>query len=91
MQTREFEENLKTLLGLAEKQRIAIMCAEVLPWRCHRFLIADALTVKGVEVKHIISIDKAISHDLTPWIKIDGARITYPPIRELGSKRARAC
>lgn len=78
MQTTEFEENLRILMKLAIKERVAVMCAEILPWRCHRSLIADALFVKGFEVEHIMNMEKSQRHKLTPWIKIEGTRITYP-------------
>ena len=55
------------------------MCAETVPWRCHRSLIADALTVRGLKVEHIISELKLQEHRLTPFARVEGARITYPP------------
>ena len=79
MQTQEFEDNLTTLIQLSEEEQIAIMCAESLPWRCHRSLIADALLVRGIEVKHIMNAAKSREHTLTPWIKVVGTDITYPP------------
>ncbi len=78
MQTTDFEENLRKLAELATKELVAIMCAETLPWRCHRSLIADALSVRGFEVEHIMSREKSQRHRLTPWIKIEGTKITYP-------------
>ena len=54
------------------------MCAETVPWRCHRSLIADALTVRGLKVEHIISAPKLQEHRLTPFARVEGARITYP-------------
>ena len=54
------------------------MCAEVLPWRCHRSLIADALFARGIEVRHIMSKTQAKTHALTSFAKLDGKRITYP-------------
>jgi uncharacterized protein (DUF488 family) len=79
MQTPDFEKNLEELLGLARRQRLAIMCAEAVPWRCHRSLIADALTVRGVQVEHITSAKRRNGHALTPWARVEGRRITYPP------------
>ncbi|NTV42119.1 MAG: DUF488 domain-containing protein, partial [Syntrophobacteraceae bacterium] len=61
------------------EERVAIMCAEALPWRCHRSLIADALTVRGVEVRHIMSLKSHIIHTLTPWACVRGSAIVYPP------------
>jgi hypothetical protein len=77
MQTPEFEASLNALLDLARKERVALMCAEAVPWRCHRSLIADALVVRGVPVEHIISGARAQPHRVTPWAHVDGARITY--------------
>ncbi len=78
MQTEEFEENLERLSQLAYVRRISLMCAEAVPWRCHRSLIADALLVRGIEVEHILSPTHSQPHTLTPWAKVDGTRITYP-------------
>jgi uncharacterized protein (DUF488 family) len=63
---------------LARKACIAIMCAEALPWRCHRSLIADALVVRNVKVQHIISKGSVIGHQLTEWALVEGTKITYP-------------
>jgi uncharacterized protein (DUF488 family) len=79
MQTAEFERNLEELLRLAEGRRAAVMCAESVPWRCHRSLIADALTVRGVPVRHIMSAAKADPHRLTSFAQVVQARVTYPP------------
>ncbi|KXK30004.1 MAG: hypothetical protein UZ01_01788 [Candidatus Brocadia sinica] len=79
MQTPEFRENLETLTELASKDRIALMCAEALPWRCHRSLIADALLVREIQVEHIMNEKHRQAHKLTPWAVINGANITYPP------------
>lgn len=79
MQTPEFRENLETLTELASKDRIALMCAEALPWRCHRSLIADALLVRKIQVEHIMNEKHRQTHKLTPWAKVDGIKITYPP------------
>ena len=78
MQTPEFRINLDRLIGLAKSERIAIMCAEAVPWRCHRSLIADALLGRGIEVQEIISAVRTRPHTLTPWGKIDGRQVTYP-------------
>jgi uncharacterized protein (DUF488 family) len=79
MQTLEFEENLEALLKLARRRRLAIMCAEAVPWRCHRSLIADALTIRGVQVEHISSAKRRNPHALTLWARVEGLQITYPP------------
>jgi uncharacterized protein (DUF488 family) len=78
MQMPEFEKAIGKLLALAEKKQVAIMCAEAVPWRCHRSLIADALTVRGIRVEHIISPTRRQPHTLTPFAKVVGDRITYP-------------
>ncbi len=79
MLTPEFEAALDELLDLARGERVALMCAEAVPWRCHRSLIADALVVRGVPVAHILSATKAPAHELRPWACVEGTRITYPP------------
>lgn len=78
MQTGEFAENLEQLIGLAKQGHVALMCAEAVPWRCHRSLIADALTVRGIPVEDIMSATRLQPHTLTPWARVDGNRITYP-------------
>jgi len=80
MQTAEFEAGLRDLLALAAPGPVALMCAEALPWRCHRSLIADALLVRGFHVEHIMSGARREEHALTPFAVVaDGAHITYPP------------
>jgi uncharacterized protein (DUF488 family) len=79
MQTPAFEEGLASLIEMAQGERIAIMCAEALPWRCHRSLISDALTARGVHVAHIFDEGPARPHRLTPWAHVEGTRVTYPP------------
>lgn len=78
MQTNEFAENVEQLIALAEKEHIALMCAEAVPWRCHRSLIADSLTVRGIRVEHIMNKTHRQLHTLTPWARADGTCITYP-------------
>ena len=78
MQTEDFEHALEELIGVAGRERVAIMCAEALPWRCHRSLIADALTARGIEVEHIMNAEKAKPHSLTSFAKVEGKRVTYP-------------
>jgi uncharacterized protein (DUF488 family) len=79
MLTPEFERSLDDLLKLAREHRTALMCAEAVPWRCHRSLIADALVVRAVGVEHILSASHTLAHVLRPWAKVQGTRITYPP------------
>lgn len=78
MQTPEFRKNLDDLITLAHSERVAIMCAEAVPWRCHRSLIADALLARGIEVREITSATGSQPHKLTPWGKINGTQVTYP-------------
>lgn len=79
MQTPEFDAALSELMDLARRDRVAIMCAEAVPWRCHRGLIADALTVRGVRVEHILNRGDRQLHALKPWARVDGTHLTYPP------------
>jgi uncharacterized protein (DUF488 family) len=78
MQTQEFWAAIDRLIQLGKRRRVAIMCAEAVPWRCHRSLIADALTVRGVDVKHITGPGEPSPHRLTPFARVEGGRITYP-------------
>jgi uncharacterized protein (DUF488 family) len=78
MQTEEFERNLEELIALAATEKVAIMCAEAVPWRCHRSLIADALTVRGIEVREITGAHSEKLHRLTTFARVDGTRISYP-------------
>lgn len=80
MQTDKFAQALDNLIALAAIEQSAIMCAEGNPFRCHRILVADALTVRDVEVYHISSSKTTLLHQLTPFAKADGTRITYPGI-----------
>lgn len=80
MQNDEFWEGVDRLIALdsTTSGNVAIMCAEALPWRCHRSLIADALTARGFEVRHIIDKSDPSLHVLTPFAHVEGGRITYP-------------
>ena len=78
MQTDEFLNALEMLMTESRLQPTAIMCAEAVPWRCHRSLIADALTVRGVEVRHITGLAEPALHEITPFARVEGSRITYP-------------
>jgi uncharacterized protein (DUF488 family) len=78
MQTPEFEQSLEELIRLAKQERIAVMCAEAVPWRCHRSLIADALLVRGIRTEDIMSPTRRQVHTLTPFAKVRGTTITYP-------------
>lgn len=78
MQTPDFIQGLEQLMALARDRRTAMMCAEAVPWRCHRSLVADALTIRGIPVIDILSEHEARQHRLTPFARTDGTRITYP-------------
>ncbi|MGE0670378.1 MAG: DUF488 family protein [Parachlamydiales bacterium] len=77
MQTADFREGIKELIENAKVSRCALMCAEAVPWRCHRSLVADALTVKKWKVRHIQSRVTAKQHELTAFLKIKGRRLIY--------------
>jgi uncharacterized protein (DUF488 family) len=85
MQTAEFAENLAELIDRAAQGRIALMCAEAVPWRCHRSLIADALVVHGIRVEEIISGARRQVHALTRFAKVEGMTITYPLQEQSGT------
>jgi uncharacterized protein (DUF488 family) len=78
MQTDEFNDGIHKLIELAHHKTVAIMCAEAVPWRCHRSLIGDALLIHGIEVNDIYSITSVKLHTLTPWAVVQGTTITYP-------------
>jgi len=78
MQTKEFHDGIQELIKLAHKKTVVIMCAEAVPWRCHRSLIGDALLVQGIDVEDIYSITSSKPHRLTPWAKVNKKIITYP-------------
>ena len=78
MQTPAFTQAVEQLTALAEDEPLALMCAEAVPWRCHRSLISDALTVRGIAVRHIMSETRANPHRLTPFARVDGLQVRYP-------------
>lgn len=78
MQTPEFTENLQQLMRIAETTRTVIMCAEAVPWRCHRSLIGDALFIHGWSVEDLIAVGNSRAHRLTSFAHVDGQVITYP-------------
>jgi uncharacterized protein (DUF488 family) len=79
MQTPEFAHEVDDLARLATRTRCALMCAEAVPWRCHRSMVADALVVRGIPVEHIMGPNKRKAHALTPFARVDGTQISYPP------------
>jgi uncharacterized protein (DUF488 family) len=80
MQTPQFAAGLAALIEMARGEQTAIMCAEAVPWRCHRSLIADALLVHGCAVAHIMSASEAKPHSLTSFARVRGEQIIYPTI-----------
>ncbi len=77
MQTEEFQRGIAELLDLAAQEKAALMCAEAVPWRCHRSLIADALVIRGWEVRHILSPANPQLHQLTPFAAVENDQLTY--------------
>jgi uncharacterized protein (DUF488 family) len=82
MQTPEFAAGLARLVELAAQRRLCVMCAEAVPWRCHRSLIADALAVRGIGVVEILSETSYRDHAMTPFAHVSGTTVTYPPAQE---------
>ena len=96
MQSPEFEAGIERAIRLAADRPSALMCAEAVPWRCHRSLVADALVVRGFRVTHIIGSAEPKEHTLTPFARVRGTQVTYPgeqisllePVQGIHSKRA---
>lgn len=80
MQTSAFTDALDELIDLSRHTRVAIMCAEAVPWRCHRSLVADALEVRGIPSVEILSRTSHRLHKLTPFAEVHGTSLTYPPL-----------
>ena len=85
MQTEEFKDGIKELIKIAHEKTVVIMCAEAVPWRCHRSLIGDALLVQGMDVEDIYSITSSKPHTLTPWAKVQGTTVTYPATEDISN------
>jgi len=83
MQSSEFTENVQRVVELATSERCTLMCAEAVPWRCHRSLIGDALLVRGLRVEDIIGPGKRKPHTLTSFAQVHGTQITYPAAPDL--------
>lgn len=79
MQTHAFQQALETLMQISREKRTALMCAEAVPWRCHRSLVADALNVRNVPVIEILPDNHYRMHKLTPFAQVSGTDLTYPP------------
>jgi len=82
MQTAEFESAVNALGRAATHEAVAIMCAEAVPWRCHRSLISDALSARGYRVEHIMSATKSNPHTLTSFATVEGTSVVYPASRQ---------
>ncbi|HEX5070972.1 MAG TPA: DUF488 domain-containing protein [Vicinamibacterales bacterium] len=80
MQTPGFEQALESLIALAADRVVAIMCAEAVPWRCHRSLIADALLARGLAPREIVSEKSTRAHKLTAWARVEHGRVMYPGV-----------
>src|ERR1700681_3518131 len=78
MQTAEFRDALAALMRISRENRVAIMCAEAVPWRCHRSLVADALMARGVTVEHILAGKATKAHAYTAFARVEGQQVTYP-------------
>jgi uncharacterized protein (DUF488 family) len=82
MQTPEFKKGIELLIETSKLKQTVIMCAEAVPWRCHRSLIGDALVVRNIEVEDIMSKKSSKPHKITPWAKVDEFIITYPEAKQ---------
>lgn len=78
MQSSTFRESLDQCIELAKRERVVLMCAEAVPWRCHRSLIADALLARGIKAREITSGIRTRPHSLTPWARVNRTQVTYP-------------
>ena len=87
MQTPEFVHSLEKLIQLVGQERIVLMCAEAVPWRCHRSLIEDALLVRGIYCEDILGATHRSVHTLTPFAKVEGTSITYPAEASEGTQK----
>jgi uncharacterized protein (DUF488 family) len=87
MQTVEFDDSLTECIDLATRERVVLMCAEAVPWRCHRSLIADAWLARGIASSEITSGIRTRPHALTPWARVDGTQVTYPAATPPADKR----
>lgn len=90
MQTSEFADSLERCIDLAKRERVVLMCAEAVPWRCHRSLIADALLARGIEVREIANAVRTRTHTLTRWARVEGTHVSYPALATNASPREAA-
>jgi uncharacterized protein (DUF488 family) len=89
MQTPEFAGQLEGLIDMARLEQVAVMCAEAVPWRCHRSLIADALLARDIEVGEIASVSQIKPFSLHPWAQVNGTQVSYPGLPLESSKLER--
>ena len=89
MQTDTFRRSVDRCITLARREQVALMCAEAVPWRCHRSLIADALAARGIAVREIVSGVRTRPHAVTPWAVIKGTQVTYPAAAMTTNRGAR--
>lgn len=82
MQTPEFSAAIEKLIELGSRKQTAVMCAEAVPWRCHRSLVGDALVARGIAVEDIIGSGRRQAHKVTPFAQIDGTRVWYPGVTD---------
>ena len=80
MGTQSFADGLDTLMKIAAAKKTAIMCAEAVPWRCHRSLISDALMKKKWRIEDITGKSRTHRHTLTPFLRLRGGKLVYPEI-----------
>jgi uncharacterized protein (DUF488 family) len=78
METPAFEAAVEEIAALARTERPVLMCAEAVPWRCHRTLVSDALLARGVEVRHLMGVAREEVHELTPFARVENERVSYP-------------
>lgn len=83
MESTAFRRALDQAMADARRETVALMCAEAVPWRCHRQLVADILTVCGFEVAHILGAGRSQIHNLTPFARVSGLQITYDAVGDL--------
>lgn len=81
MQTPAFDDSLEGCIDLAKQERVVMMCAEAVPRRCHRSLIADALLARGINAREITSRIRTRPHSLTSFVRVKGTHVTYPAVR----------
>lgn len=86
MQSAEFATNVDAVVELARSRKCALMCAEAVPWRCHRSLIADALLVRGVRVEDIVGLHGRKPHTLTSFAHVEGLHVTYPAVAPMSDR-----